>query len=88
MKYGIDIYNEWHDVPDSSKGIRYFDNIEEAIKWGEDHTWEDDGIYYGFYIFEVSSDKIIYQKGSNNTLFKEGDGPINSRFDILDIRKQ
>ncbi len=86
MKYGIDIYNEWYNVPDALKGIKYFDDISQAIKWGEEHTWEDDPIHCGFYIFETSGvEKIVYQKGSKKPLFKEE--PIKSRFEILDLRK-
>ena len=79
-KYGIDIVDEWLNVPDGLKGIRYFDNLDEAIKWGENYTHMDDPIAHAFFIFETDGEKVIYCSIS------EKNRPIKNRFEILDIR--
>lgn len=80
-KYGIDIVNEWGNVPDKGKGIRYFDDISEAMKWGDKYTDEDDPVACGFMIFESDIDEVIY-----HSFFKESYS-INSRFEILDFEE-
>lgn len=85
MKYGIDIYNEWHNVPNALKGVKFFNNIEEAIKWGNTNTHENDGVWYGFYIFKTISDKIVYQQSGTKDLSIKNNEPINTRFEILDL---
>lgn len=78
-KYGIDIFDEWGNVPEVGKGLRYFDNLSDALEWGENHTYEDDPIMYGFMIFESIDDKVIYHSFLKNSY------PIESRFEILDL---
>jgi len=86
MKYGIDIFDEWHNVPDDLKEIAVFDDLEEAKKWGIDHTNKNDPIYHGFYIYKTISDKIIYHHVDSRIL--EKDDPIESRFELLDFREE
>ena len=78
-RYGIDIVNEWGNVPDELKGVRYFNNYLTAIKWGENHTHEDNPISSGFMIFESKIDEVIYHS------FLKDSYSIESRFEILDL---
>ena len=83
MRYGIDIVDEWMNVPNYSQGVKFFDSIAEAKKWGERNTDPDDPINCGFLIFKVGSDKVIYHSLLKNSY--PIDSPIESRFDILDL---
>jgi len=79
MKYGIDIVDEWCNCPEKLRGIRYFDNLDDAMEWGESHTDKDDPIFCGFMVFNDDTNEVYF-----HSVLKKNDS-INSRFEILDL---